>query len=239
MTSPTGTSKRWCFTINNPTQDETPEYVKSQLESGKGYKYLVFQLEAGSEGTPHYQGFVIFDGNRRFSAIRGYLPRAHWEKANGSSSQNRHYCTKPVLDCSCSHCISAPPASGGPWEYGSCPSGSGDRGDLKRVRDLIRAGKRKRDLIDDEDGLKVLAKYPRFVDTLYQYCPPQRVDAPEVNLLYGPSGCGKTRHARQDPDVWATPISSQGWFDGYDGHSSVLFDDFGGVTIPFRLYSHF
>jgi len=48
--------RRWLFTINNPTEEETPEYISTQLAVNKGFHYLVFQLEQGEEGTHHYQG---------------------------------------------------------------------------------------------------------------------------------------------------------------------------------------
>lgn len=47
--------KQWTFTLNNPGDDEQPDHVKAALGS-KGYRYLVFQLEQGDNGTPHYQG---------------------------------------------------------------------------------------------------------------------------------------------------------------------------------------
>jgi len=51
--------RRWLFTINNPEAAETPEYISTQLASGKGFHYLVFQLEQGDEGTQHYQGIQL------------------------------------------------------------------------------------------------------------------------------------------------------------------------------------
>lgn len=219
--------KRWCFTLNNPTEEQSAEFINEVMASGRGYKYLVFQLEAGEQGTPHYQGFVIFDGNRRFQTVRELLPTAHWEPAKGSSPANQHYCKKPNGSCHCTHCDGAVRLAG-PWEYGSCPSGSGARSDLLHVRDLIRNGKRKRDLIDDDEAVKVLAKYPKFVDELLAHIPPKRDSAVEVHLLYGPSGCGKTRFAREEEDLWFTPLGSPNWFDGYDQHEAVLLDDFAG-----------
>lgn len=220
--------RRWTFTLNNPNETETHAWVTSQLSEGKGFKYLVFQKETGENGTPHYQGFVIFDGHRRFVAVRRALPRAHWELARGSSPQNRHYCSKPIDGCSCSHCGSASRLEG-PWEQGVCPEGAGDRAELKRVKELIQSGKRKRDLLDDDDGIKVMAKFPRFVDTCYAHFRPEDPQDKQVTLLYGPSGCGKTSFVRRsESDLWFDSIGTKGWFDGYDNHEAALLDDFGG-----------
>lgn len=51
--------KLWTFTLNNPGADEEPDKVKASL-GAKGYRYLVFQLEQGDNGTPHYQGGLPF-----------------------------------------------------------------------------------------------------------------------------------------------------------------------------------
>jgi len=230
------TSKRWTFTLNNPTPDESAEFIRTQCEEGKGYKYLVFQLETGDQGTPHYQGFVTFDGMRRLAAVKRMLQRAHWEPARGSSPQNKHYCTKPVEGCTCTHCSSGNRVQG-PWEYGICPQGSGDRLELKHVKEMIASGKRKRELLDDDDGMRVLAKYPKFVDLCYSLNKPQETEAKEVTLLYGPTGCGKTTHVRRSySDLWVDSIDGKLWFDGYDSHDYALFDDFSGIPRHF-LYT--
>lgn len=49
--------RRWTFTLNNPDDEtESPELLAKALQPGKGFKYLIFQLEVGANGTPHYQG---------------------------------------------------------------------------------------------------------------------------------------------------------------------------------------
>lgn len=232
-------SKRWTFTLNNPTATETSDYVHTQCQEGKSYKYLVFQLEQGDNGTPHYQGFVIFDGARRLTAVKRMLERAHWEPARGSSPQNRHYCTKPIADCACTHCTSDPMRLQGPWTFGECPEGAGDRTDIKRLRDLIISGKRKRHIIEDDEVVGTYAKHMKFAHEVQSLYPPERQGVPEITLLYGPADCGKTRHFFDTEDDrkerWIKPVDDKLWFDGYDGHESVLFDDFAGRFNKFQL----
>jgi len=64
--------RRWFFTLNNPNrtgavtidadgtqrEPQSEEDIARILGSGKGFRYLVFQLEQGELGTPHYQGDI-------------------------------------------------------------------------------------------------------------------------------------------------------------------------------------
>ena len=111
-------STRWCFTINNFTpQDE------ARLQDLKP-KYLVYGRETGEGGTPHLQGFVIFERNITFHAAKTQIgPTAHIEKAEGTSAQASEYCKKQDPE---------------PFEWGTCPA-QGKRTDwdefLKWVKD--------------------------------------------------------------------------------------------------------
>lgn len=71
---------------------------------------------------------------------------------------------------------------------------------------------------------------------------------PTVVLYYGPTGCGKSFFARTAPDevtplvagvdfFSVSPPSGSGgiWFDGYDRHSTAIFDDFNGASSHLRL----
>lgn len=168
----------------------------------------------------------------RFSAVKKLLRTGHWEPAMGTSANNTHYCTKPVVDCLCSHCASQPVRLAGPWTHGT--PGQDDKGvsqrtDLIKLRDAIKSGKRKRDLFEG-DLMVPAARYARFVDEVYKIYQPPPHQNRTVTLLYGPTGCGKTREVYDDcgDDLWETPIDSACWYDGYDGHEDALFDEFSG-----------
>jgi len=87
-----GQSKRWCFTVNNPTQLD--EVCLTTL--GPRVHYLVYGREiAPTTLTPHLQGFVIFHGNKRFAAAQRELPPGcHLEQSSGTSAQASEYCKK-------------------------------------------------------------------------------------------------------------------------------------------------
>jgi len=239
---------RWSFTLNNPNYDNTtPDLphecdvgVRQALSAGKGYRYLVFQLEQGDNGTPHYQGYVEFNSRLRLTAVRKLLSRAHWEPALGTSAHNLHYCTKPVPGCGCSHCVPPPVRLAGPWIDGTPGEERqkvSTKEELGKLRTAITGGKRKRELLEDPDLSYMCARFPKYVDNLYELFPPQRDEDLNVTLLYGPTGCGKTYEARQGPieDLWVQPIGGQGWYNGYDGQPTALFDDFGGSSSHTRL----
>ncbi|QSX73072.1 replication-associated protein [Delphin virus 2] len=107
---------RWCFTLNNPT-DQEKDRVATLLSDDRRVKYGVVGRESGESGAPHLQGFVIFRSNRRFGALHRLLPRAHFELTRGTSQQAGDYCKK----------------DGDFDEYGEPPSQQGRRTDLEAL----------------------------------------------------------------------------------------------------------
>lgn len=86
-------SKFWCFTLNNPTDDDHQD-VANFLSSGN-VAYGIVGREVGDSGTPHLQGFVILDRSRRLSYLRRKF-QAHWTRrhARSTNEQARDYCKK-------------------------------------------------------------------------------------------------------------------------------------------------
>ncbi len=83
---------RWCFTLNNPTEEET-QAVRASL--GKLDRCMwIFGQEVGDTGTPHLQGYLEFLNARSFAIVAAMLPRAHLEKARGNKQENIKYCKK-------------------------------------------------------------------------------------------------------------------------------------------------
>lgn len=120
-----------------------------------------------------------------------------------------------------------------PFVYGTLPA-PGKRTDLHAATDRIRDGATLRELAQDaEIGSVAIVKFHKGLTILRSLLQGERTDKPFVVWLSGPTGTGKTRSlfelgelvAPSRDDIW---ISAGGlrWFDGYDGQSVAIFDDF-------------
>jgi len=94
MTCPNRGCRKWCFTLNNPTDSD--DIILKRLNTLKCVTSLVFQKEiAPTTLTPHYQGFIHFKDVKSLSAVKKLMgERVHLEMQMGSDLQNIKYCTK-------------------------------------------------------------------------------------------------------------------------------------------------
>lgn len=114
------TSRRWVFTLNNPTDNEE-QHVVDWLDSDNCI-YGVVGRETGDSGTPHLQGFLVLPSPQRLSFLRNNLsPRAHYERAQGTSAQASTYCKK----------------DGDFEEFGELPQEQGRRTDIELFEEWL------------------------------------------------------------------------------------------------------
>jgi len=91
----TNTGARWCFTLNNPTDVDRQRLASAFTDASRRVVYLVVGRETGDSGTPHLQGFVIFNRTVTFAHARDTIGHtAHLERARGTSKQADDYCKK-------------------------------------------------------------------------------------------------------------------------------------------------
>ncbi len=211
------------FTHNNPT--EALMFNEDQME------YLVYQEEIAASGTYHFQGYCEFKKQMSLNPAKLLLGGAtvHIEPRRGTQAQAIAYCKKedtriPMTEI---------------FEEGT-PRVQGKRVDLEGFKDAVREGAKRRDLIDEHVG--IIARYPKFYDTLTMNYRPIRVEELEVTLLYGETGLGKTRSVMdkygQNEDFYIAPLNNGTmWYDTYDGHNFVLIDDFAGAASHISLCS--
>jgi len=193
-------AKRWCYTLNNPTSEPTLEDIT----------YHVYGREKGESGTPHLQGFVIFNKQTLFTKVQQFIPGAHWEVARGKNTQAADYCKK----------------DGDFVEVGQCPvdktqlSGEGVKRKYAEFKRLAIEGKF--DEISDD-------LYCRHYKTMKMIHTDHMVSAGIRDNLdniwyYGESGAGKSRKAHsENPDAYLKLCNK--WWDGYQNEDVVIIDD--------------
>lgn len=113
-------------------------------------RYVVFQLEVGELGTPHFQGYIELTRPQRFTWLRSNFAAARYAERRGLRDEARSYAMKEDT------------RTAGPWEYGDFNSGgAGRRTDLSSLVETCKTGSLKR--VADEHPEMVI-RYPRYFD---------------------------------------------------------------------------
>lgn len=195
--------RHWCWTWNNypedlPTQETLPDT-----------KYLIYGKEVGESGTPHLQGYVEFTKPKRLAWLKRRLPKVHWEARKGTRDQARDYCMK----------------DGDFHEFGPWGTSQGKRSDLEEVKTAIEDGATETDIAESHFG--VWCKYPNAVRSYIRMRQKPRDFKTEVHVCWGDTGTGKSYVTSQ---LTHKPykLTNSKWWDGYDGVSDVIIDEFSG-----------
>lgn len=211
------TQRNACFTSYNTTLRPT---------SGDIIKYIIYQLErCPNTQRDHIQGYCEFSSPIRLVRIKELLgdPAVHVEQRKGSRDQARDYCRKEESRID------------GPWEYGDFGKGQGNRSDLDALRDTMLVDPKLSTVLDEHFGMFV--KYTRGIQAasfLLRKRATKDFRTLDVHVYWGEAGTGKTRSAvERNEDYYILDKSGDTiWFDGYDGESHLIIDDFYG-WIPF------
>lgn len=195
------TAKAFVFTLNN--------YVELPVLSA-GMRYLCYGKEiAPSTGTPHLQGYVVYENPVRATKVIKDLPGSHVEKANGSPEQCIAYCSK----------------DGDFLEQGVPPVTKKRKGEVEVDRwELARTAAKAGDLDSIPADL-----YCRLYRTWKEIAKDHMVEPPDMDgctgyWIYGPAGTGKSRGARQAwPGAYKKMCNK--WWDGYKKQDFVIIDD--------------
>lgn len=214
-------SRNWCFTINNYTEQNVWEL--NDIEC----RYMVYQYEQSQTGTPHIQGFIVFQNARRLTTVRSMraFRRAHLEVAHGSVEANVAYCTKQTTRC----------AGTEPIERGNKPKSQAEKGDMEEQRwNLIRENAKIGNFDDIPSDV-----YIRNYGALRSIHKDHMVKPPDANgvtgvWISGKSGVGKSRYARYHwPNAYLKMCNK--WWDGYQNESNVIIDD---IDINHKVLGH-
>jgi len=144
----------------------------------------------------------------------------------GSPKENLDYCSKQDANF---------------FQFGELPQ-QGKRSDLISACEVIRSGQPLRSMIEEHGP--TLVKYARGLTTYRSLCATPRDPSvpPRIFWLYGPTGTGKTKCAWElalqlaggIDGIWISSGSLR-WFDGYDGQSVVILDDFRPKHVEFAF----
>lgn len=224
-------SRRYCWTLNNPTDAEI-----AALESltTAEVTYSVYGREVGQNGTPHLQGYTIFRNKCRLGGAKRLLgtDRVHIEHARGTDAEAADYCKK----------------DGEFREIGELPvSHRGMRSDLIAVQASIDAGQTLGEVAASHFGTYI--RYHRGLDRYVSLRAIQRSWRTQVVYFWGPPGTGKTRTAYDEANrlcggsvVFLSDPTLQ-WFDGWCSNTKgAILDDFDGrpgLPLLLRLFDRY
>ncbi len=222
-----GRARAWTVTINNPFSWLGGGVLPSDLIRNwnevvretciaNNVGYFFWQLESGAEGTRHIQAFVYFTNARSLVGVKKVFPTAHVEVMRGTVEQNEVYCSKSETKVE------------GPWTFGEKPA-QGKRSDLDAVKEMIDSGASELEVANA--NFPVWCRYERAFRR-YRVLTARRVSQTTVTVYWGPSGSGKSYRglAAGISAYWLPPPNkdNQVWWDGYDGHDTVIIDEFTG-----------
>lgn len=203
--------RSYSFTLNNYTEED--EQRVQALEA----KYIVYGRETASTGTPHLQGYLQFKNPRSFNSVKKSLGKtAHIEPSKGNAEQNRAYCSKQDENF---------------FEKGEVQS-QGKRTDLDKIREVIKTTNKMSEVVEVATSYQSV----RMAECILKYREKPRSWKPKVYWFHGSTGTGKTRKAMEllGDDCYVKSNNDK-WFEGYDAHEKVLFDDFRPSTLPFHF----
>lgn len=223
---PDDRSCRWVFTINMPTDGTVddlrklkPKYLDDTM------RYMVFQMERGEEmQRPHYQGYVHFFHKKSMLQVKDILccNTAHIERAMGTFAHCRAYCTKEAGRME------------GPWEFGNALH-QGKRVDIEVVKQHLNGGGSLEWVRENYYALWLRNR--KSLEQHHDSLLKQRDWKTRVIVVYGPAGSGKTKWVSQQVKgkeaYWKS--ANNRWFNGYERHELVVFDDFSGRWMEYEL----
>lgn len=210
------TSRRWCFTLNNPDGIFNSDIIQQVPH----LRYIVFQEEISSTGTNHLQGYCELKVPVRIGHLRRYLDKsAHYEIARGGRDQCRDYCRKDDSRV------------GDIYEYGTwLGGGQGQRSDLSDAVESIKSGQTIQVMADKHPGT-FLRYYGNMTKMMALYSAKRNWEM-KVMIFIGLPGTGKSRQASSmyPTAYWKDPNNK--WWDNYCGEKAIIVDDYIGKMDP-------
>lgn len=215
-TKPRSKSKFWCFTSfaeGGPCEPDQTWTEKVQ--------YCIYQAEICPKTKKrHYQGYIELLYHANFNVVKDIIDdnKAHVECKRGTREQARDYCRKTET-----REPGTEPIEWGKWDPNG---GQGSRTDLRETYELIKQGERLGGIAERNPGVAI--RYGRGIERLIeiQQFKKERSWKTICEVYWSTESCtGKSHKARvENPGAYYKP-DEKNW-DGYDGHETVIIDDF-------------
>lgn len=216
--------RRFVFTLNNYTDEEYAALQQFAQET----TWFIMGKETGENNTPHLQGACVIGKQIAFSTLKSKpgFARCHIEPMRGPPVASRDYCSKQDKNF---------------YELGSLPQ-PGKRNDLEDVCEDLKNGKSLLEVAQDHPvSIVRYSKGLTFFRSLL--AKPRDVNnPPKIFWIHGPTGCGKSRFvyelameiAKGSDNIWSTSADLK-WFDGFNGQTVAIFDDFRPKEVSFSF----
>lgn len=204
------TSRNYVFTSYCPIQTD-------KLKNLSEIKYICWGNETCPKtGNKHQQGYLELKEPMRYSSLIKKITNEDsmiwFQKRLGTQEQAISYCMKD-----------------NDFHESGEKAKQGKRSDLSHIYESIRNGENIKDLWDDNP--EEFSKYHKAFEKYATLVQPTRNWQTELEIYFGDAGTGKSRKAHEEnPDAYdlLIPNSDTIWFDGYNGHDTVIIDDFYG-----------
>jgi len=121
-------------------------------------QYIIYGVEKGEKGTPHFQGYIELQKRVAFDVVKRAINNSHIESRRGSSSKLLSIAEKKGLS-----------------RMGS-PKNQGDRTDLQSIKRALESNSSIKTLLDSDleinsHGLRLAERLLRYTDTPRDYEP--------------------------------------------------------------------
>ncbi len=201
--------RNWCF-----TDYEKVGWVALYEDYKDEIRYMCVGHEICPDTKrPHNQGWIQFKSPKTLRRVKKFVQsnEIHLEGCLGTPKQNSKYCKKDRDYV----------------EFGNYLT-QGQRTDLDEIKEMIKKGSNIIDIA--EKNFLAWCKYARALCKYKEYCDRdlrKKFRKVEVHHLWGDTGTGKTRMAvESSSDYYKIQGDSMTWFDGYEGESTLIIDEY-------------